>query len=197
MNSCWQLTHLLHLLLVFVLILILFLILHFIDGDIVSCCHFKWILFCVITFRWFFFSLRSLASHSWHHTHICLETSAILVNPAYIVSRNVGLWAFVQKKSQVKPFRHSVLLYLYALSVLLLIYSSLNFTELESVADIEYGSIDHSPGCILSADWALRQMPSLWSYLHLERENNYCLSEIGKPCGLCICTKLANQKYRV
>lgn len=50
---------------------------------------------------------------------------------------------------------------LYVLSVLLLIYSSPNFTEQESVADIEYGSIDHSPGCILSADWALRQMPSL------------------------------------
>lgn len=43
-------------------------------------------------------------------------------------------------------------MYLYALSVLLLINSSPNFTELESVADIEYGSIDHSPGCILSAD---------------------------------------------
>lgn len=51
--------------------------------------------------------------------------------------------------------------YLYVLSVLLLIYSSPNFTEQESVADIEYGSIDHSPECILSADWALRQMPSL------------------------------------
>lgn len=42
--------------------------------------------------------------------------------------------------------------YLYVLSVLLLIYSSPNFTEQESVADIEYGSIDHSPECILSAD---------------------------------------------
>lgn len=51
--------------------------------------------------------------------------------------------------------------YLYVLSVLLFIYSSPNFTELESGADIEYGSIDHSPECILSAGWALRQMPSL------------------------------------
>ncbi len=43
-------------------------------------------------------------------------------------------------------------MYLYVLSVLLLIYSSPNFTEQESVADIEYGSIDHSPECTLSAD---------------------------------------------
>lgn len=89
---------------------------------------------------------------------------------------------FTHTKRPVKPFSHSVLVHLYALSVLLLIYLYLNFTELERVADIEYGSIDHSLGCILSGYWALRQMPSLWSHLHLEIENNYCLSDRGKLC---------------
>lgn len=61
---------------------------------------------------------------------------------------------YIQQKGamHVKPFRHSVQVYLCALAVLLLIYSSFNFTEPECVADIEYGSIDHSPGCVLSAN---------------------------------------------
>ena len=40
------------------------------------------------------------------------------------------------------------------MSAVHLIYSALNFTEGESVADIEYGSIDHSSGCVLSAGLA-------------------------------------------
>lgn len=70
------------------------------------------------------------------------------------------------------------------LSVSLFVYASPNFTEQESVADIEYGSIDHSPGCLLSASGALRQTASLWSHLHLKIENNYCLSESEELCHL-------------
>lgn len=107
-----------------------------------------------------------------YQKHVCIKvcesvhSPAIIVNFSYILEKSMGgLWAFTRERDEENhlPWHQSseTQVYLYVLSVLLLIYSSPNFTEQESVADIEYGSIDHSPGCILSADWALRQMPSL------------------------------------